>query len=201
MRLLAAGMFVFYVAAILFLSRVSNPLRHRQELRVDESPPSTIQALWAATFLLPNLYPLAVAIVPAWTYGTAASFSFPFDTIVQLAGGALWLVGGALIAWSQRPLGRFMMIQIAVAKDHELVTAGPYARIRHPMYAGVQFMVVGLALLFLSDVLLAFAVLAVVLANYRAGKEERLLASERGFGDAYRAYMARTGRFIPRLRT
>jgi protein-S-isoprenylcysteine O-methyltransferase Ste14 len=41
------------------------------------------------------------------------------------------------------------------------------------------------------------AVLAI--AHKRAGLEEELLASEDGFGQTYRVYMKKTGRFLPRL--
>jgi protein-S-isoprenylcysteine O-methyltransferase Ste14 len=93
-----------------------------------------------------------------------------------------------------------MTIKIIVASDHELITAGPYARIRHPIYAGVIFLTAGTALVFLNVVLAAWTIPVLVVANYRARKEERLLSSPEGFGAQYRAYMARTGRFLPSMR-
>ena len=79
----------------------------------------------------------------------------------------------------------------------EIVTRGPYARIRHPFYAG-----------FLLAFAAAFAALpnaftaallgyAALMLRWTAAREEsRLLRS--AFGNEYRAYMARTGRFLPR---
>ena len=193
---LVAAVFGTIALSLRRRSRGSRPL----DFRAEDSPPSALQILWGLSFLVPTfIYPLAVVLAPSLTYGTALNFAFPFDAPFQLLGLALSAVGGGLILWSERTLGRFMVIRIGVARDHELITAGPYARVRHPTYAGVQLAVIGLTLAFLSDVLLAFAILAVILANYRAQKEEGLLASPVGFGERYRQYMARTGRFLPRL--
>ena len=191
---------LYIVGVILIQCQGKSPIGRSHEFRAKDNPPRALQALWEATFLIPNLYPFGVALLPAWTYGTWMNVAFPFDFVAQLVGLLLWGLGGGLAIWSARVLGRYMVVEIGVQKDHELITAGPYARIRHPTYVAVMCMLGGLALLFLSTVLAAFFVLGAFLANYRARKEERLLASEAGFGDAYRVYMARTGRFLPRLR-
>ena len=199
-RAVAAGIAFVYIGGVVYVQRRGRvPIGRPSEFRAEDSPPEVLQLLWEAAFLLPNLYPFAVAVVPAWTYGTVLNVAFPFDAPAQAAGLGVWLAGGVLVVWSAQSLGRHMIVQIAVVKDHELITAGPYARIRHPTYLAVVCMVGGLALFFLSAVLLAFLVLAVALANYRARKEERPLSSERGFGPRYREYMARTGRFLPRF--
>jgi protein-S-isoprenylcysteine O-methyltransferase Ste14 len=49
-------------------------------------------------------------------------------------------------------------------------------------------------------VLLGLSVMLMVTGRWWANAEERLLASAEGFGDVYRTYAARTGRFFPRLR-
>ena len=198
-RIVAAGIAVVYVAGVIFIRRRGClPIGRPSEFRAEDSPPEILQLLWEVAFLLPNLYPFAVVVAPTWTYATILNTSFSFDAVAQVAGLGLWLFGGAMAVWSAQALGRHMTVRIAVMKDHELITTGPYARVRHPTYLAVMSMVGGLALFFLSAVLLAFLILAVVLANYRARKEERLLSSESGFGARYRDYMARTGRFLPR---
>ncbi len=200
-RAAAATIAVAYLAGVLFVQRRGRmPFGRPAEFRAQDNPPEALQLLWEATFLLPNLYPFAVAVFPAWTYGTVLTLAFPFDSIAQVLGLVAWLLGGALAVRCANTLGRHMIVQIAVVKDHELIETGPYARVRHPTYVAVMGMVGGLAVFFLSAPLLALFALAVILANYRAGKEERLLSSDQGFGERYRAYMARTGRFLPRLR-
>lgn len=81
--------------------------------------------------------------------------------------------------------------------DHQLVTSGPYRWIRHPLYTfgGIFF----LALTLLSGLwwLLIFLVPGWVGLAWRVQFEEANLLNR--FGDEYRAYMQRTGRFLPRV--
>ena len=80
----------------------------------------------------------------------------------------------------------------------EIVTWGPYARIRHPFYASflLAFAAAFAALPHAATAsLLAYSALALALT---AAREERRLAAS-AFGDSYRDYMGRTGRFLPRL--
>ncbi len=194
---LAFGMAAATVATILVFSR---RVEHPKAFRAQDNPPRVLQVVWPLLFLGPQMYPFLMILAPVLMYENALMFSFRYDEVLQVVGLALWAVGGILVLWAGRALGRFMTIQIVVAKDHELITIGPYARIRHPTYAGAIFLTAGVALVFLNLVLLAAAVLVLGVANYRARKEERLLSSPEGFGAKYRQYMARTGRFLPSLR-
>lgn len=194
---LAVAMAAATVVGLFAFSRVHG---RPKEFRAVDNPPTALQVLWPLLILVPQAYPFFVVLAPAIAYGWPVPVSFPLDAVVQLAGLAMWAAGGLLVMWAGRALGRFMTVEIVVAKDHELVTAGPYARIRHPTYTGAMLLAAGVALVFLNVLLMATALMAVVVANYRARKEERLLASEAGFAGAYRQYMARTGRFLPALR-
>jgi len=194
---IAFGMAAATVATLFALSRRHE---HPKEFRAQDNPPPVLQVVWPILFLGPLTYPFLMVVVPTLAYGTVLTLDIPFGEVFQIVGLGLWAVGGLLVLWASRALGRFMTIQIVVARDHELITIGPYARIRHPTYAGAIFLTSGIALVFLNAMLLAAAVLVLVVANYRARKEERLLASPEGFGAQYRQYMARTGRFLPSLR-
>jgi protein-S-isoprenylcysteine O-methyltransferase Ste14 len=78
-----------------------------------------------------------------------------------------------------------------------LVTSGPYALTRNPMYLGNLLFELGLLLALRSPVaLLMFAVHVVRFARRVGVDEERL---EREFGDEYRAYVSRVKRWIPGL--
>jgi protein-S-isoprenylcysteine O-methyltransferase Ste14 len=78
-----------------------------------------------------------------------------------------------------------------------LITTGPYALVRHPMYLAVLLFAAGFALGWRGvPQLLALALLAAVL-HVKASREERLLAQK--FPE-YRDYAARTARIIPGLR-
>ena len=199
-RLLAVLMTIAAVYGLLGFRRAHATGGGRWEVRASDNPPRVLQVVWPVLVFAVSFSPFAIVVAPDLTYGAPLTVAFPLDSAVQVAGFLLWGAGGLLILWSRRALGRFMVLEIAVAKDHELVRTGPYARIRHPTYAGAMAMAVGVALLFLNVLLAGVAMLVVLMASYRARKEERLLSSAEAFGETYKAYMATTGRFLPRFR-
>lgn len=162
--------------------------------------PRFLHVLWVVVAILVPLAAIILAIsIPGVVYGTPLNISFPGDTVVQYGAIGLFSIGGMLLVSSGRSLGRFMVIDIAVAEDHQLITSGPYARIRHPAYAGVLLLGVAASLYMLNLLLAVNFLVALAVATYRARLEEELLASSAGFGARYREYMARTGRFLPKL--
>jgi protein-S-isoprenylcysteine O-methyltransferase Ste14 len=162
--------------------------------------PRVLHGIWVlAAVVLPLTAFLLGAFLPDVVYGTWANVSFPGDTFVQLMGLGLYAAGALLAVFSAANLGRFMVIDIAVSKDHEMVTTGPYARVRHPTYTAVLLLGLSAVFVLLNLLFLLSFLLAVALATYRARLEERLLSSEEGFGRRYREYMEVTGRFLPRL--
>ena len=83
-------------------------------------------------------------------------------------------------------------------KVEKLVTNGIYSKIRHPCYASVMLMYVGLALAWGYAYLLALALLLCLLAALTALKEEEVLKKK--FGEEYEAYAKRVRwRFVPGL--
>ena len=83
-------------------------------------------------------------------------------------------------------------------KQHDLVVDGPYRWIRHPLYTlgGLFWSCLGVTTA-LWPVAIGFLSIVLLLA-LRVSREEREL--EERFGDSYRQYKLRTGRFFPRLR-
>lgn len=123
---------------------------------------------------------------------------------VELPESWRWL-GGVLSSaclplawWIHRALGKNFSSDLRIRSDHTLVTAGPYRYVRHPMYSTFLLCFTGMLLLtanwFLAGVGWVVLVLVMIL---RTPQEERLMIE--AFGDQYRDYMARTGRFLPRL--
>jgi protein-S-isoprenylcysteine O-methyltransferase Ste14 len=79
-----------------------------------------------------------------------------------------------------------------------IVTWGPYKHVRHPFYLSFLLGLLGTLLAFPHVVTLAGLAYSLVALNLTAAREERRLASSE-FGAEYRAYLQRTGRFLPRL--
>jgi protein-S-isoprenylcysteine O-methyltransferase Ste14 len=81
---------------------------------------------------------------------------------------------------------------------HEIVTWGPYARIRHPFYTSFLLALLAGVLVAPGPGTMAMLILGATFMSITARREERrLLASALGGG--YRDYMRSTGRFVPAL--
>lgn len=114
--------------------------------------------------------------------------------VVALVGFAVNIVGYAFAIWALCHLGRSFAILVAVRK---VVTTGPYARMRHPIYLGYLIDLCGLQLASGSLGMLVLGAGFLVLLRLRARLEEKKLADA---DDAYREYAARTGFLFPRFR-
>jgi protein-S-isoprenylcysteine O-methyltransferase Ste14 len=190
---LTAGLAVFLLVTFRW-ERRGLSLKHRARTPVPRAMGLT-WSIFQAVFLF---YPVLTVVWPDVAYGTVLHFAFPLDSGVQVLGILLWGAGVGLLLWCSRLLGPIMMTD-GVVEGHELVKRGPYAVVRHPTYIGHVLVAFGVAATFLSYLLVVLALLTVVFAHVQARGEERLLASPEGFGEAYRAYMEGTGRFLPRL--
>ena len=47
------------------------------------------------------------------------------------------VLGGALRKWSYAAMGRHFTFKLSILKDHQLITDGPYAYVRHPGYTAL----------------------------------------------------------------
>lgn len=81
-------------------------------------------------------------------------------------------------------------------REHRLATTGPYARMRHPQYAGFVLIMFGFLLQWPTLVTLVMFPILVFMYAHLAKREEREVTAE--FGETYARYAARTPRFIPR---
>jgi protein-S-isoprenylcysteine O-methyltransferase Ste14 len=87
--------------------------------------------------------------------------------------------------------------------DHEkgptrVMSSGAFGYVRHPLYLGCILFYVGLFFLTLSLFSLGLLVTIFIFYDVLASYEERFL--ERKFRDDYRAYRAKTGKWLPKLR-
>ncbi len=157
--------------------------------------------LWVGGTLVATFWPLGFFLLPQFAYHWPAFPDFPASWVVQIIGVAFGVTGGVLFSRAARALGTQMTPEIRIQQGHQLIEVGPYRRIRHPVYTAILFVAFGQSLLFLSLPAALLALLLAALAVYRADLEERLLSSPDAFGATYDAYAARTGRFLPRLRS
>ncbi len=126
--------------------------------------------------------------LPNWAGFVAGGFGVVFFAL------ALWFL------WrSHFDLGHNFSPELKIKENHDLVTSGVYAHIRHPMYLAHFLWAIGQALL-LQNWIAGWAFLVAFFPVYlqRYQKEEKMLSDQ--FGEEYRAYIRRTGRILPRFR-
>ena len=116
---------------------------------------------------------------------------------VMIAGLALVAAGYAGTLWCYAIMGSAWRIGVNAQEKNALVTTGPFARVRHPIYALQGVMLAGAFCLLptvCSLVLLAFHLACVWL---KAADEEAYLIA--AHGEKYRVHIARTGRLFPKF--
>jgi protein-S-isoprenylcysteine O-methyltransferase Ste14 len=108
-----------------------------------------------------------------------------FPMALQALGLALLLLSTVFIMWVMRENSfAAPLVKVQHERGHHVVTTGPYAWVRHPMYSGAILFFVGIPLLLSSGWGLAMSPLFVVLFAVRTGIEERvLIAGLPGYGD------------------
>jgi protein-S-isoprenylcysteine O-methyltransferase Ste14 len=107
----------------------------------------------------------------------------------------LFCAAGALALWAQATMGPAWRPDIPPIGDGQLVTSGPFRFVRNPNYVAMLAAGLGAGLLAPNPVAIAGWVVLLASLLLTARVEEPPLRAR--FGDAYRAYGARVGRFIP----
>lgn len=111
-----------------------------------------------------------------------------------VAQGALLVgIGGWVVMRAARRLGDSLTALPRPRDDARLVQDGIYARVRHPMYAGIVGLGLGWALVTLSLPALVVALVLAIVLDLKARREEGWLADRY---PGYPEYRSRTHRFI-----
>jgi len=140
---------------------------------------------------------IAVLVFYAIRHPWLAALDFPLPAWLRWLGACIGLVSIALTAWVELELGRQFSPQLQLRQEHRIVTSGPYARIRHPLYTALDGFGLSLALVSGNWFFLGFFFLMLVGLLVRVPREERMLLDQ--FGEAYQIYMRSTGRFFPKM--
>jgi len=108
--------------------------------------------------------------------------------------GILCVLG---IYWLFSSIGSGITPTSATRKEHKLVTSGPYRWVRHPLYTVGSFLFISFGMMADNGFIAALGILTFILMASRTPKEEANLIEK--FGDEYREYMKRTGRYFPKF--
>ena len=111
------------------------------------------------------------------------------------AGFVIAAVGLGFSVWGRRHLGGYWSQAVTLKEDHRLITSGPYAFVRHPIYSGLLLGLLGSAIAIgeirgLAAVALVFSVLW-----QKLRLEERWMRER--FGTSYENYAAKVAALVP----
>jgi len=144
------------------------------------------------------IWPLAIVLVLVINH-LPFSFKSHYQTlisnhIVEATSLFLFFIGLLIAVWARISLSENWGMPMAKKQNPELVTSGPYAYIRHPIYTGMLMMVLGSFLGFNIYWVIVFVVASVYFI-YSAIAEEKLMMQE--FPKAYPSYKQKTKLLIP----
>jgi protein-S-isoprenylcysteine O-methyltransferase Ste14 len=116
---------------------------------------------------------------------------------LRWTGVGVLAIACGLLVWTFHSLGKNLTDTVVTRQTHTLVVHGPYRWIRHPLYDAAALLTVAVSLIATNWFLLVTSVVLFCLLMSRTRTEEEHLVAR--FGDRYRTYMDRTGRFLPRI--
>lgn len=187
-----------WLVAAGFVATVAIVLPHRLKAGTRER----LDRRKEGAFILATLRPAGGALWIGMIVYIVSPQSMAWSAVVlpgwlRWTGVLLSALGLALLAWTMPTLGRNLTDTVVTRQQHTLVVGGPYRWIRHPFYGAMLLLGVGCALAAANWFLFASAIAAFTLLAIRSRIEEEQLALR--FGDTYRAYQSRTGRFFPKV--
>lgn len=141
------------------------------------------------------LYLVDYALI--WTHPFHLVTADWYDAVTRPLGLVAMLAGIVVVLWAYATMGGYWSGDVSVRRDHVVVDTGPFAFVRHPVYAAYLLGVFGAALALADPAVAVAAVISVPVMRGRAMAEERFL--EAHLGDAYRDYRRRVRMFPPKL--
>jgi len=150
---------------------------------------------------------LNILIVIVWCFwvfysgGFAPGFliqrAIPEGLAIGLTGTIITLLGLGFAVWARVHLGKYWSGLPAIRVDHKLIRTGPYSLVRHPIYTGILFAIVGTAIIFGEPLGLMVFFLILVIYLWKIRVEEKYLHDE--FGEDYSRYKKEVPALIPLL--
>ena len=116
---------------------------------------------------------------------------------IRWLGVILGILCVAGVYWLFSSIGSGITPTSATREKHTLVTKGPYRWVRHPLYTIGCSLFIAFGMIADNWFVVLLGILAFIAMAVRTPKEEANLIEK--FGDEYREYMKRTGRFLPKI--
>jgi protein-S-isoprenylcysteine O-methyltransferase Ste14 len=162
--------------------------------RVDSSRPGWWKGARGEWLVVVQVALMALVFIGPRAVGGRSAWTFPFPSASPIVGGILMVLGGAFFLAGLLRLGR-RLTPLPYPKDGAtLIETGPYALVRHPMYAGGLVLGFGWALLVRSWLTLGYVLVLFAFLDFKSRREERWLTER---FPAYAGYRKRVRKLIP----
>ena len=136
---------------------------------------------------------LVLLIVSLFQVGTL-EYKIEYQ-LIRIIGLAFYLIFSWVQIWAFKTLGDNYSQDIAIKKEHHLVTSGPFKIVRHPQYLSQILLDLGATAATLSFILVPFAIIQIPFLFMRASLEDKLM--EKHFGENFKNYKSKSGQIIP----
>jgi protein-S-isoprenylcysteine O-methyltransferase Ste14 len=190
-----AGCVVYWGGVLIKARRVRRQIGKSPNLRPRGAKERVLWAGWllviASWLAQPCLIGTHLSPVELWTASPA------LQTAGLMIGILLTVAGYAGTLWCYAAMGASWRIGVNRREKNPLIMHGPYAFVRHPIYAFQTVMLLGALLLLPTFWSVGIVIVHLVCVLAKASDEEAHLLTIHG--DAYREYVARTGRLTPWL--
>jgi protein-S-isoprenylcysteine O-methyltransferase Ste14 len=150
---------------------------------------------FSVLYFASNFYAIVLFLLYLLFSSSFVSFQMPFPYWVRWLGVGLGFLSIPFLLWVHYVLDREWSVTLKLQVDHQLITSGPYRRIRHPMYTVLLVYMLSWVLVSASLLFLVYYAVSGFLIVVRIPREERMMLEK--FGEEYRVYMRRTGRLLP----
>lgn len=188
------------LAALILLTSISISIyfRRKADKETGETIPRKVDGNAMMTVikiggLILWLSPFIYLINPAWM--TWSKIGLPES--IRWLGVGMGVLCALGVYWLFNSIGSGISPTSATRKEHKLSTSGPYRWVRHPLYTIGTSLFIAFGMIADNWFIALLGILTFILMAVRTPKEENNLIEK--FGDEYREYMKRTGRFFPKL--
>ena len=158
-------------------------------------PRSDIRQLVFGTLGFLNIAPTVIYVVAPEQLAWAV---LPLPAGWRWLGIGLGVVGIFFLLWIHHTLGKNFSVPGVMKEKQLLITVGPYRWVRHPMYTAL-FLVTIVYFLISANWFIGLVWIGWIVGTVASMLRDEETALIEKFGDKYRAYMQRTGRFLPRV--
>lgn len=193
---LAVTVWIYWLCVGVLIVRVRRRTRKLAGIVPSQPLEVAMGLVWVPVVLAWMVLPYLAATRAAGTFALpdVAREALALRAFAAAAGVAC--LGLSIRAW--RRMGRSWRMAVSPGEKTELVTSGPFAHVRHPIYSLSIALMLCTVVAVPTAPMLVVAVVHIALMALKARNEERFLAGVHGA--LYADYCRRTGRFLPRWR-